>query len=200
MARAAGLTSTTEKTKPAGYTVVGSHFRVDTAASDPVGLARPAEDFQFNNGDPILTPSTTGTNVLTYPADGVLLVERVHRGRGRPQGQRVGDQRADRRRARGAVLLQPAVPGVQRERHPPARQRDPAAEGHRHRHAEACGGAFARPGRGRGGGRSRRPPTSAASGVRSRSRWPTPTSPAPRAWSRSTPAPPPSRRRTARRT
>ncbi len=72
VARAAGLTSTTEKTKPAGYTVVGSHFRVDTATSDPVGLARPAEDFQFNNGDLILTPSTTGTNVLTYPADGTF--------------------------------------------------------------------------------------------------------------------------------
>ncbi|GAB1819104.1 M14 family metallopeptidase [Herbidospora sp. RD11066] len=67
VARAAGLTSTTERTKPAGYTVVGSHFRVDTATGDPVGLARPAEDFQFNNGDLILNPSTTGTNVLTYP-------------------------------------------------------------------------------------------------------------------------------------
>ncbi|GIH26247.1 peptidase M14 [Acrocarpospora phusangensis] len=70
VARAAGLTSTTEKAKPTGYQVIGSHFRVDTATADPVALGRPAEDFQFNNGDPILNPSTTGTNVLTYPADG----------------------------------------------------------------------------------------------------------------------------------
>nr|WP_218007943.1 M14 family zinc carboxypeptidase [Herbidospora sakaeratensis] len=70
VARAAGLTSTTEKTKPTGYQVIGSHFRVDTATSDAVALGRPAEDFQFNNGDPILNPSTTGTNVLTYPTDG----------------------------------------------------------------------------------------------------------------------------------
>ncbi|MFI9526155.1 M14 family zinc carboxypeptidase [Micromonospora rosaria] len=66
MARAAGLTSTTEKPKPTGYTVIGSHLRVDVADS-PVSLGRPAEDFEFNNNDSILNPSTTGTNVLTYP-------------------------------------------------------------------------------------------------------------------------------------
>ncbi|GAA0359501.1 M14 family metallopeptidase [Microbispora corallina] len=72
VARAAGLTSTTEKAKPTGYQVIGSHFRVDVAAGSPIGLGRPAEDFQFNNGDPILNPSTTGVNVLTYPADGTF--------------------------------------------------------------------------------------------------------------------------------
>ncbi|WP_371785772.1 M14 family zinc carboxypeptidase [Streptosporangium subroseum] len=69
VARAAGLTSTTEKPKPTGYQVVGSHFRVDVANENPVGIGRPAEDFQFNNGDPILNPSQTGTNILTYPSD-----------------------------------------------------------------------------------------------------------------------------------
>lgn len=34
-----------------------------------MSLGRPAEDFQFNNGDPILNPSQTGVNVLTYPTD-----------------------------------------------------------------------------------------------------------------------------------
>ncbi|GIF12882.1 M14 family zinc carboxypeptidase [Actinoplanes teichomyceticus] len=68
MARAAGLTSTTEKPKPADYLVIGSHLRVDVDAGGPVALGRPAEDFQFNNDDPILTPSTTGANVVTYPA------------------------------------------------------------------------------------------------------------------------------------
>ncbi|MCG5449312.1 M14 family zinc carboxypeptidase [Micromonospora hortensis] len=67
VARAAGLTSTTEKTKPADYLVIGSHLRVDVDRNSPVALGRPAEDFEFNNSDPILTPSTTGTNVLTYP-------------------------------------------------------------------------------------------------------------------------------------
>lgn len=67
VARSAGLTSTTERAKPAGYQVVGSHFRVDTDASSAIGLGRPDEDFAFNNGDPILEPSTTGTNVVTYP-------------------------------------------------------------------------------------------------------------------------------------
>ncbi len=67
MARSAGLTSTTEKTKPSGYTVIGSHLRVDVENSNPVALGRPAEDFEFNNGDSILNPSTTGTNVLSYP-------------------------------------------------------------------------------------------------------------------------------------
>ncbi|MGW5558146.1 M14 family zinc carboxypeptidase [Micromonospora sp. NPDC003944] len=67
VARAAGLTSTTEKTKPADYLVIGSHLRVDVDRDSPVALGRPAEDFEFNNSDPILTPSTTGTNVLTYP-------------------------------------------------------------------------------------------------------------------------------------
>ncbi|MET8360256.1 M14 family zinc carboxypeptidase [Micromonospora sp. NPDC005171] len=67
VARAAGLTSTTEKTKPADYLVIGSHLRVDVDQDSPVALGRPAEDFEFNNSDPILTPSTTGTNVLTYP-------------------------------------------------------------------------------------------------------------------------------------
>ncbi|MDI5943344.1 carboxypeptidase, partial [Micromonospora sp. DH15] len=68
MARAAGLTSTTEKPKPTGYTVIGSHLRVDVDADSPVGLGRPAEDFEFNNNDPILTPSSTGRNVLRYPS------------------------------------------------------------------------------------------------------------------------------------
>ncbi|GLW22326.1 M14 family zinc carboxypeptidase [Microbispora triticiradicis] len=68
VARAAGLTSTTEKAKPTGYQVIGSHFRVDVSAGSPVALGRPAEDFQFNNGDPILNPSQTGVNVLTYPS------------------------------------------------------------------------------------------------------------------------------------
>ncbi|MGI5212197.1 M14 family zinc carboxypeptidase [Plantactinospora sp. CA-290183] len=69
MARAAGLTSTTELPKPADYQVIGSHLRVDVDRSSPVGLGRPAEDFEFNNGDSILSPSTTGRNVLRYPAD-----------------------------------------------------------------------------------------------------------------------------------
>ncbi|MFU8852844.1 M14 family zinc carboxypeptidase [Micromonospora sp. SL1-18] len=70
MARAAGLTSTTETTpKPAdGYKMPGSHLRVDVNGSSPVALGRPAEDFAFNNSDPILKPSTTGTNVLSYPS------------------------------------------------------------------------------------------------------------------------------------
>ncbi|GGO31990.1 M14 family zinc carboxypeptidase [Micromonospora parathelypteridis] len=68
VARAAGLTSTTEKTKPADYLVIGSHLRVDVDTSSPVALGRPAEDFEFNNSDPILNPTTTGTNVLSYPA------------------------------------------------------------------------------------------------------------------------------------
>ncbi|MEH0927453.1 M14 family zinc carboxypeptidase [Micromonospora sp. CPCC 205558] len=67
VARAAGLTSTTEKTKPADYLVIGSHLRVNVDHNSPVALGRPAEDFEFNNSDPILTPSTTGTNVLSYP-------------------------------------------------------------------------------------------------------------------------------------
>ncbi|MCX4471820.1 M14 family zinc carboxypeptidase [Micromonospora sp. NBC_01655] len=67
MARAAGLTSSTEKPKPSGYTVIGSHLRVDVDGDSPVALGRPAEDFEFNNNDPILDPSTTGTNVLSYP-------------------------------------------------------------------------------------------------------------------------------------
>ncbi|MBP2702329.1 hypothetical protein JOL79_00780 [Microbispora sp. RL4-1S] len=72
VARSAGLTSTTEKAKPTGYQVIGSHFRVDVAPSSPIALGRPAEDFEFNNGDPILTPSQTGTNVLMYPSDGTF--------------------------------------------------------------------------------------------------------------------------------
>ncbi|WP_347351593.1 M14 family zinc carboxypeptidase [Intrasporangium sp.] len=68
VARKAGLTSTTEQAKPTGYQVIGSHFRVDVDTTSPVALGRPAEDFEFNNSDSILTPSTTGTNVLTYPA------------------------------------------------------------------------------------------------------------------------------------
>ncbi|MEV0215485.1 M14 family zinc carboxypeptidase [Micromonospora sp. NPDC050695] len=67
VARAAGLTSTTEKAKPADYLVIGSHLRVDVDTDNPVASGRPAEDFEFNNSDPILTPSTTGTNVLRYP-------------------------------------------------------------------------------------------------------------------------------------
>ncbi|MFU8871626.1 M14 family zinc carboxypeptidase [Micromonospora sp. SL4-19] len=69
MARAAGLTSTTEKTKPADYRMIGSHLRVDVDGSSPVALGRPSEDFEFNNNDSILTASTTGTNVLSYPSD-----------------------------------------------------------------------------------------------------------------------------------
>ena len=68
VARAAGLTSTTEKPKPTGYQVIGSHLRVDVDHDSPVALGRPAEDFEFNNSDPILNPSSTGTNVLSYPA------------------------------------------------------------------------------------------------------------------------------------
>ncbi|MGK5739418.1 M14 family zinc carboxypeptidase [Micromonospora sp. URMC 103] len=70
LARAAGLTSATEKPKPAPeeYQVIGSHLRVDVDHDSPVASGRPAEDFQFNNGDPILNPSTTGTNVLRYPS------------------------------------------------------------------------------------------------------------------------------------
>ncbi|MER7418325.1 M14 family zinc carboxypeptidase [Micromonospora peucetia] len=67
MARSAGLTSTTEKPKPSGYTMIGSHLRVDVDGDSPVALGRPAEDFEFNNNDPILSPSSTGTNVLRYP-------------------------------------------------------------------------------------------------------------------------------------
>ena len=70
MARSAGLTSTTVKPQPPGYLVLGSHFRVDVDHASPVALGRPREDFQFNNGDPLLNPSTTGVNVLTYPSDG----------------------------------------------------------------------------------------------------------------------------------
>ncbi|MEV0715498.1 M14 family zinc carboxypeptidase [Asanoa sp. NPDC050611] len=71
VARAAGLTSTTEVVLPDGneYTVIGSHFRVDVDHASPVAAGRPAEDFQFNNDDPIITASTTGTNVVTYPTD-----------------------------------------------------------------------------------------------------------------------------------
>jgi hypothetical protein len=69
VARSAGLTSTTVKPPPPGYLVLGSHFRVDVDHASPVALGRPREDFQFNNGDPLLNPSTTGVNVLTYPSD-----------------------------------------------------------------------------------------------------------------------------------
>jgi len=69
MARAAGLTSTTEKTKPDDYLVIGSHLRVDVDERSPVAQARPAEDFEFNNDDPILTASTTGINVVSYPSN-----------------------------------------------------------------------------------------------------------------------------------
>ena len=50
--------------------MLGSHFRVDVDDASPVALGRPREDFQFNNDDPLLNPSTTGVNVLTYPSDG----------------------------------------------------------------------------------------------------------------------------------
>jgi hypothetical protein len=69
VARAAGLTSTMEVAKPAGYQVLGSHFRVDTDQASAIALGRPGEDFEFNNSDPILSASTTGTNVLRYPSD-----------------------------------------------------------------------------------------------------------------------------------
>ncbi|MBY8874753.1 carboxypeptidase [Micromonospora sp. PLK6-60] len=72
LARAAGLTSTTEVTKPADYRMIGSHLRVDVDHASPVALGRPAEDFEFNNGDPILRASTTGTNVLSYPTGGTF--------------------------------------------------------------------------------------------------------------------------------
>ncbi|MEV0806848.1 M14 family zinc carboxypeptidase [Micromonospora sp. NPDC050200] len=68
MARAAGLTSATEKGKPGGYQVPGSQLRVDVDHDSPVALGRPAEDFAFNNEDSILNPSSTGTNVLSYPS------------------------------------------------------------------------------------------------------------------------------------
>ncbi|SCF07429.1 Zinc carboxypeptidase [Micromonospora viridifaciens] len=68
MARAAGLTSTTEKGKPDGYQVPGSQLRVEVDHDSPVALGRPAEDFAFNNEDSILNPSSTGTNVLRYPS------------------------------------------------------------------------------------------------------------------------------------
>jgi hypothetical protein len=67
LARAAGLTSATERAKPDDYLVIGSHLRVDVDTTNPVAQGRPAEDFEFNNDDPILEPSTTGANVLTYP-------------------------------------------------------------------------------------------------------------------------------------
>ena len=67
LARAAGLTSTTEKPKPTGYTVIGSHLRVDVDPDSPVGLGRPAEDFEFHNNDPILNPSSTGTQRAPLP-------------------------------------------------------------------------------------------------------------------------------------
>jgi Zinc carboxypeptidase len=66
MARNALMTSTTEKSPPPDFIVPGAHFRVNTNEGSPVGLGRPSEDFQFNNSDPILNPSTTGTNVQTY--------------------------------------------------------------------------------------------------------------------------------------
>jgi hypothetical protein len=69
LARAAGLTSTTEVAKPDDYLVIGSHLRVDVDDRSPVAAGRPAEDFQFNNDDPIITPTSTGVNVLTYPSD-----------------------------------------------------------------------------------------------------------------------------------
>jgi hypothetical protein len=71
LARSAGLTTTTEKAKPTdgSYLVLGSHFRVLTDHASPVALGRPAEDFVFNNNDPLLNPTTTGVNVLSYPSD-----------------------------------------------------------------------------------------------------------------------------------
>jgi hypothetical protein len=71
MTRSAGLTTTTEITKPSdgSYLVLGSHFRAITDHASPVALGRPAEDFVFNNNDPLLTPTTTGVNVLSYPND-----------------------------------------------------------------------------------------------------------------------------------
>jgi hypothetical protein len=68
LARTAGLTTTTEKAKPAGYLVLGSSFRVDADHASPVAAGRPAEDFVFNNNDPLLNPTTTGVNVLSYPS------------------------------------------------------------------------------------------------------------------------------------
>ncbi|SCL28231.1 Zinc carboxypeptidase [Micromonospora rhizosphaerae] len=68
MARAAGLTSTTETTQPAEYEVPGSHLRVDVDHDSPIALGRPVADFDYNNNDPILSPSTTGSNVLSYPS------------------------------------------------------------------------------------------------------------------------------------
>jgi hypothetical protein len=72
LARAALLTSAAERAKPTDaplYQVRGSHFRVDVSAESALGLGRPREDMVYNNNDPILEPSTTGSNVFTYPAD-----------------------------------------------------------------------------------------------------------------------------------
>lgn len=71
LARNAGLTTTTETAKPddGSYIVVGSHFRTVVDHASPVALGRPAEEFVFNNNDPLLNPTTTGVNVLTYPSD-----------------------------------------------------------------------------------------------------------------------------------
>jgi hypothetical protein len=49
--------------------VPGIHLRVDVSHQSPVALGRPAEDFEFNNYDPVMSPTTTGVNVLTYPSD-----------------------------------------------------------------------------------------------------------------------------------
>ena len=85
MARAAGLTSTTEKAKPAGLPGDRARTCGSTSTTDsPVALGRPAEDFEFNNCDPILNPSTTGTNVLTLPDGRHVLGQRLHGRRATP--------------------------------------------------------------------------------------------------------------------
>ena len=79
MARAAGLTSTTEKAKPTDYTVIGSHFRVDVDDSSPVALGRPAEDFEFNNERPDPEPEHHRHQRAHVPDRRHLLAQRLHR-------------------------------------------------------------------------------------------------------------------------
>ena len=61
-----GLTSARFKRAP-GLQVPGSMFRIDLDDSSPLTLAAPDFAYQFNLGEDILKPTTTGTNVATYP-------------------------------------------------------------------------------------------------------------------------------------
>ncbi len=66
--------------------------------ASPVALGRPSEDFQFNSDDPLLNPSTTGVNVLTYAEPAAV------------------------ERSRGTVTIVLANPdGLQADEHPFAR-------------------------------------------------------------------------------